>query len=129
MTDYQSFDLSNPDIGMMAVSIGGGQTVKLDVFEINNRIAELSREFEDRPVREFHNAIADLMVEKGLPPASHFMASRFAEHVGKLAGDLEGKAESATGSPAESRDSTASTASGGPTLPPAGSSSPDTPPT
>lgn len=91
------------DAGYVTVKAGDVE-VRLDAFEVNDRVADLQEQYRGRPATEFAAAVQDLIESLGLPRVSVFAAGQFVR-------GIVGACESLKKSVAPSAESPASTAS------------------
>jgi len=97
-------DLGHDD-GFVNVQLNG-TTIRLDVFDVHNRIAVLSQEHDGQPIQTFHQAVVALMQELGFPQVSHCLADRFVVSLRKRAEALQGFTVAAGATTPESPGST-----------------------
>lgn len=109
MQTYPEVLRLDDDPGFMTVELFGGPQKQLDVFEQNNRLAELDKATQGQPAHVLHGAVAaHLQQVLGLEsPPSHAIASRFIEAVTDRVEDvkkkLAGPPTSLSPSPASTR--------------------------
>ena len=75
--------LEIPDSGFITVKLATGEQVQLDCYETYNQIIDLSgkNSDDDKPLHEFHQAVVELLMSKGLPRVSHFQADVFVKRL------------------------------------------------
>lgn len=95
------------DDGFVLVT-AGATSVRVDLYEVNNKIHAFHLASKDRPDNEYNQGLVELMVELGLPRCSHRMAVRFVGAVRERLEELRKKNSTTAGSPA----STGSTPAG-----------------
>ncbi len=112
------------DPGWMEVSLLGSPAKRLDVYEQNNRLFELEKAHQGKPVWELHQAVAvHLQQTLGLAETpSHAVAARFTECVLDRIGVVKKKLAGPLTSPAPSPDLTPSSSTD-PSAPPCSSTS------
>lgn len=109
----KTLSFADPDEGKVNIVVKGAE-VLIDVYEVQNHLHLISVEHQDKPAHDLWAAIIEYFVTLGIPRVSHFVAQQIQKAVADAAEELEKKAESATGLPAESRDGMDSTVSAGP---------------
>jgi hypothetical protein len=80
--------------GFVAVKVAGTE-VRLDLWEVNNRIVEIRGETADQPANAFNTAMVAYLKGLGYPAVSTRTACLFANRIAELTAGLEKKAESA----------------------------------
>lgn len=80
------------DDGYIEVQIGEAKA-RLDLYQCHNRMVELRRRLEGKPIEELHQGVVEMLVEFGLPACSHRLADRFALAVAERVGGLEESAK------------------------------------
>lgn len=79
------------DDGYVLIEIGDVE-VRLDVFQVNNRLWEIGKKAQDKPLNDYHVAVVDFMVSLGLPSCSHRLASKFIDTIADQVEALKKKA-------------------------------------
>ena len=82
--------LLDESVGYVNVQFGEN-SITLDLFEVNDRIADLHASHEGKPAAEYAAAVQDLLVELGLPRVSVFAAGRFVKQIVDACEDLKKK--------------------------------------
>src|SRR5437763_37947 len=80
--------LTLDDDGFLDLTIGG-VTQRIDVYQSQNRLFEISKSNADKPAEDFHKAVVALLEELGFPPPSHRLADRFVEAIAARVDELK----------------------------------------
>jgi len=80
------------DDGFITVKIADTEQ-RLDLYQVHNQLVELRRRLEGKPTHETHQAVVDLLKERGFPDCSHRLADRFAVAVSERVAELEATAK------------------------------------
>jgi len=82
------------DEGFVEVVAADGATVRLDVYETQNRIADYYNANKDRPAVEYNQGFVEVLVGMGLPSCSFHTAAYFADRINARVLELKKKRES-----------------------------------
>lgn len=80
------------DDGFVTVRLHGegkDATVRLDLYEVHNRFVEMVRQYQGKPVKELHDAVANLLQQYQLPKCSHRAAAEVMSAVFQRVADLK----------------------------------------
>lgn len=82
--------LEIPSAGFISLKIDGA-VVELDAYETFNQILDMraKQDDEDKPIHEFHQAVVDLLISKGLPRVSHYQADQFVSKLSEAVAELK----------------------------------------
>lgn len=92
------------DKGFIPFTIEGVEK-DLDAFAVNNRLADLGRNYQGKPLPDYLQAVVDYLGELGWPNRSHWLAGEFVKAITR---EVEGLSKNSGGEPKP--DSPASTA-------------------
>ena len=87
------------DVGYVEVKVQGVQQ-RLDLWQVNNRLAELAREHQGQPPELYHAAVVRLLQELGYPEVSHHTDDRF---VGAIIAQVKSLGNAESGEPSGAR--------------------------
>lgn len=75
-----TIDLTEED-GLIGVQVADGHVLNLDLYQVHDKIVELSQTYKGKPSGEFAEAVLTLMEAVGLPRVSYRLAQRFVRKV------------------------------------------------
>jgi hypothetical protein len=82
------------DDGLLDVTIGD-VTQRIDAYEAQNKLCEMTKDLRDKPAHEYHAAVVAILQGLGFAAVSHRAADRFVVALSAHVEELKKKADGA----------------------------------